>query len=188
MLICRICLNNIICSTNYLLLLIQELVQLLVSFLLLPFENRCSDLPLASPLYQLYQGCFIPSLLGLISSNICLGINFSWQGSFQLPQPKPLPFFLNMKLILLCFWSKKDVFQSSPPSHLFFLTFFFFFFIFLFFPFVVDKNRLTIDRTHHKRLEALPGWYLSEYTRERIPFRLGVLVWCRLKTLKRENQ
>jgi len=32
---------------------------------------------------------------------------------------------------------------------------------------VVDKNRLTVDWTHHKRFEALPRWYLSEHTRKK---------------------
>jgi len=50
------------------------------------------------------------------------------------------------------------------------------------------KNQLTEDRTRHKQFEALHRWYMSEHTREKIPFKLGVLVWCWPNTLELENQ
>jgi len=37
---------------------------------------------------------------------------------------------------------------------------------------VVDKNRLTVNRTHYKRFEVLPGWYLSEHTWEKNIFQV----------------
>jgi len=54
---------------------------------------------------------------------------------------------------------------------------------------VVDKNRLTVDRTTTSEVLDTPrGCYLSELTEEETPFRLGATVWCRLKTLRYENQ
>jgi len=52
----------------------------------------------------------------------------------------------------------------------------------------MDKNRLTVDQTHHKPFEALSEWYLSEHIRERTHFKLRAPVWCQPKTLGLENQ
>jgi len=52
---------------------------------------------------------------------------------------------------------------------------------------VGDKNRLTMDWTHHKRFEALTR-YTCQNTRKTTPFVLEAPVWCRSNTHGHENQ